>query len=146
MKNKNVLLKLLAIKEPLHEEFNFCAFNRGKIKDLRTKRNIPNCGTSGCLIGNLPLFDKKWAFDKVGDLTFLKVSVFSMEISKYFHLPQTLVNIMFYPANKYQINGHYYNSPMSSASLIEVQDYIKTLMEDPNLKEFFNDEDKGNNI
>ncbi len=67
------LIENTAIPEKrLHPEFDFQFFNWSRegltTVMLSDGRKVPNCGTLGCLAGELPAVDPAWHFDSTGDL------------------------------------------------------------------------------
>ena len=91
MKNKEILIKLLTFKqeESIHEKFDFNCFNMGSSKNPK----IPNCGTVGCLAGELPRFDSNWYFCESG--AFLNKKNISLD--KYFDLSSDYGDALFIP-------------------------------------------------
>jgi hypothetical protein len=130
MKNKKVFMQLINMKIPLHENFHFKYYNNIEFNvQLKTIKNIPNCGTSGCLIGNLPKYDKNFEF--IGNKVYCKNTDTLLTVSylcDYFDLPINLIKLCFFPYCTVLINYKSYNSLSSNATLKEVQNNIKFLM------------------
>lgn len=96
MKNKDVMRKLLIMpqSESEHSAFTFKTFVA-----------VGNCGTMGCLAGDLPGISKEWVFAQ--DLKnwtngpnypMLKETEGSVEydLIKFFGLPIPVINLIFY--------------------------------------------------
>lgn len=139
MKNKETFFKLVNLKEKnLISKFNFGHFNSGKLKDnIINGKVIHNCGTSGCLAGNLPQFSDEWYFDEHGYLNYSgsEYRTTTEQISKYFDVPYEVCKVMFSPGVSYSIHNGlietYYNDDLvspSDATLKEVQKHIKFIM------------------
>jgi hypothetical protein len=130
MKNKKVFMKLVNMKIPLHENFHFKYYNNIEFfVKLKTIKNVHNCGTAGCLIGNLPRYDSNFEF--VQHTVYCKntnVVVTASYLCDYFDLPINLIKLCFFPDSTVLINYKSYNSPFSDATLKEVQKNIKFLM------------------
>lgn len=140
MKNKEIFLKLLNLKEKnLISKFNFDHFNSGILLQdkLINGKVIHNCGTSGCLAGNLPQFSDEWYFDEHGYLNYsgAEYRTTTEHISEYFDIPYEVCKVMFSPGVSYSIHnglierysGGDLVSP-SDATLKEVQKHIKFIM------------------
>lgn len=141
MKNKDVLLKLINLKpaDCIHPIFNFSYINLSRTLEVR--KNIPNCGSAGCLLGELPGIDNEWSFDNVGDLNHIYYAEHdtAMDIvPNYFDLPYSIIRYLFYPDNKfYYGENEYFNGIPADSTLEEVQNHIKKAMESPELKHYF---------
>jgi hypothetical protein len=150
MKNKKILMQLLKMKTQLHDEFNFSYINghHGDIK--KTINNIHNCGSSGCLLGNLPQFDTDWKFKQSAfqNLQYKDFQSTGDSIINYFDIPQHIIKYMFYPNHHVKILNNEIHaltvsdiltkalidsvnicvSPGSDATLKEVQKHIKNII------------------
>lgn len=107
MKNQHILVALanLKRKDCLHKVFYFGSFNRifdetkGACKKIK---GVSNCGTAGCLAGELPGLDKNWYFDTAGDLQ-LKSFECACDFDRlihYFDLSRREIHHIFFPNNQ----------------------------------------------
>lgn len=107
MKNKDILLKLLDLKETeiIHDNFNFEGFNLGNKQNKTFKGKVFNhCGTSGCLAGQLPLFTDNFSFlnDDSNSLAYFiqgeerKINTMSA-LQHFFDLEEKVINSLFLP-------------------------------------------------
>ena len=128
MKNRHILEKLMTLKqeESKHSAFNFCTFK----KELE-------CGTAGCLAGNLPfIVPEEWEFyfDNTidNDGYYIKLvknstSDETKDLVKYFDLSRDEIDHLFFPycQEPYKYGGHNLNS---EATLEEVQNNIREFL------------------
>lgn len=141
MKNKDVFLKLLNLKPEncIHEEFDFSHFNIHFNRALENNR-VLNCGSVGCLLGELPGIDSNWSFNKLGSLE-LNIGVVNpfFAASEYFGLPHDLICFFFSPDSIYfnPLTQKTYRGLTSRASLKEVQNNIKKFMKHSAFEHFF---------
>lgn len=114
-KNFDILKKLAELKpnELLHEKFDFSAVNYTE-GEFDTVKDVPNCGTAGCLAGQLPQLHKGWYFGSEGwlryrdfvhegsppeieDEVFLNVT---KNLESFFGLKFRLIDTIFFPYPK----------------------------------------------
>jgi hypothetical protein len=102
--------------ELIHKKFDFAQYNSwGKKND---KSKIPNCGTFGCAIGEMPALDNRFRFLYIG-MAFETEPVTSGLIADYFGIEKEAAEHLFY-ANKQQpwrFGGHHLDY---DATLFEV--------------------------
>ena len=94
-----MLLQHLETGKMLHENFNFNMFNNINIKKSKI-RNVLNCGTCGCALGEMPILDKDFKFDAKGNLKFKKQLIsfyFCENVLEYFELAFIEFIHLFYP-------------------------------------------------
>lgn len=103
MKNEPILVKLTQLKpsQCIHSVFNFNRYNTGLSLDP-TIAKIPNCGTSGCLAGELPGITKDWEFHDNRYLCLRNsptIAIFH-QLGKYFDLSVREVYHLFAPEDQ----------------------------------------------
>lgn len=94
-------------KNRIHKKFDFRIVNSYPIGSLNTIKDVPNCGTFGCMAGELPGFDKLWSFNTYGELRYKQTIGMNEALQKYFGLSQKEVEVLFYPKG-YFSNIKYY--------------------------------------
>lgn len=143
MKHTDILIKLayLKPKECIHKHFNFNTFNSdNRIIDSR----IPNCGTAGCLAGELPGLTEDWYFTSDGRLRcklFDKHYTFE-SLWKYFGIDSDIIKHLFHPTKlEYQYMDPATLHPLlngitfldTDATLEEVQANLKIFLTNSNI-------------
>ena len=85
----------------IHEEFNFGTFN-SEFPSTKIMENendiIPNCGTGGCLAGELPAIDKDFRFDSNSVIWYKARRGVSISLlADYFGIQRTDAAHIFFP-------------------------------------------------
>ena len=132
-KKLKMLLQHLETGEMLHKNFDFSAYN----KNVKGEVNgIANCGTSGCALGEMPILDSDFTFNRGRALYFKNNYVYFItdnnlkehaELLKYFNLNKDEFNHLFYPIKQ---NVELYGGQLlkSSATKSEVINNIKEFL------------------
>ncbi len=118
----------------LHAHWAFDTFNAeeqeaplvtGRAPDGRA---VPNCGTEGCVAGELPAIDPAWYFDCHGNLLYDNFTRYSprMAMAEYFGLDDREVSLLFYPRGSFSSVG---DALPADSPLDDVLDHIQKFLD-----------------
>lgn len=96
MKNYENLERLAAHLESgdlLHAQFTLTRYNSG---DGSIVKGVENCGSAGCALGEMPLLDKRWTFNRLGMLTFDEDQFAPGSVCRYFDISPIDLHSIFY--------------------------------------------------
>lgn len=132
----DVLKQLAYLEKPiLHETFDFTEINTGTSRAIKNTQvgTVLNCGSAGCLIGELPAFTKDFTFNALGKLLYrgtvtnLATTVF---VAAYFNIHEDLLVFMFYADSEIpiELEGSGVLELENTATLKEVQHNLRIII------------------
>lgn len=83
----------------IHSNFDFSTRNSYPALAIPHKF-IPNCGTSGCAMGELPALDSRFTFEKWGSMLFIGKPTNVTTTAKYFGVSDIVIHHLFYPESQ----------------------------------------------
>lgn len=91
-----IALAYLKPEQCIHKSFDFSKYNDQCT--IKKKHKIPNCGTAGCLAGELPGLTKDWYFNEAGRLKCKSFEGYleCEAISLYFGIPYEAARYLFH--------------------------------------------------
>lgn len=132
MKNVPILIQLATIKKKdcIHKRFTFAHFNYVKLYKTDIPASIPNCGSSGCLLGELPGLTQDWYFNGKGELMHISTD----SVCEYFGLTITEVLHLFYPESQSTAVDPESTPLPNTATLRQVQANLKRFLKLKNIE------------